>query len=219
MTTADKSTYLINEVSELNKKWPDNSTFNIVCHGHSVPSGYFATPVVDTFNAYPHLLHAGLKEMFPYAVINVIITAIGGEESNSGARRMDEVLGHRPGIITLDYSLNDRRIGLAEAEKSWCSMIEAALDKEIKVILLTPTADDSSEREAKRENWNLLLEHAQQVRRLASEYGIGLADSLREFEKYMESGGKIDDLLSQSNHPNRKGHELIANQLLEWFKI
>ncbi|MEK5235702.1 hypothetical protein NST99_08380 [Paenibacillus sp. FSL L8-0470] len=31
-------------------------TLNIVCHGHSVPSGYFATPIVDTFHAYPHLL-------------------------------------------------------------------------------------------------------------------------------------------------------------------
>jgi hypothetical protein len=27
----------------------------------------------------------------------------------------------------------------------------------------------------------------------------------------------VEDLLSQYNHPNRKGHEIVANLLLEWF--
>ncbi len=50
--------------------WPQNRLLNIVCHGHSVPAGYFATPVVDTFHAYPHLLHRELKHRFPFAVAN-----------------------------------------------------------------------------------------------------------------------------------------------------
>ena len=57
-------------VAALKATWPGNRTVNIVCHGHSVPAGYFKTPVVDTFNAYPHLLHRGLKDRFPFAVIN-----------------------------------------------------------------------------------------------------------------------------------------------------
>ena len=32
-----------------------------------------------------------------------------------------------------------------------------------------------------------------------------------------EAGGKLDDLMSQVNHPNRKGHELVANELQSWF--
>lgn len=36
--------YLSPIIDELAKRWPDNRTVNIVCHGHSVPSGYFATP-------------------------------------------------------------------------------------------------------------------------------------------------------------------------------
>ena len=82
---ANKEAYLKDTVVLLKKQWPGNCTVNIVCHGHSVPAGYFVTPVVDTFNAYPHLLHKGLKKEFPYAVINVIVTAIGGEQSESGA--------------------------------------------------------------------------------------------------------------------------------------
>lgn len=38
---------------ELQKKWPDNRTVNLVFHGHSVPSGYANTPNVKTLQAYP----------------------------------------------------------------------------------------------------------------------------------------------------------------------
>ena len=61
---ADKVSYFGDISTELKKVWPGNSVVNIVCHGHSVPAGYFKTPVVDTFNAYPHLFHVGLKELY-----------------------------------------------------------------------------------------------------------------------------------------------------------
>ena len=45
---AEKETYLADFKKELSKQWPDNRTLNIVFHGHSVPSGYFKTPAVNT---------------------------------------------------------------------------------------------------------------------------------------------------------------------------
>ena len=127
MAIADRKTYLADVAAILRKHWKDNRTVNIVCHGHSVPSGYFATPFVDTFNAYPHLLHLGLKHRFPYAVINVIVTAIGGENAELGARRFEnEVLCHRPDVVTIDYSLNDRGLGLERARAAWETMLAAA---------------------------------------------------------------------------------------------
>ena len=120
MPLPDKLEYLADVLSILREPWPENRTVNIVCHGHSVPAGYFATPAVDTFNAYPHLLHAGLKERFRNAVINVIVTAIGGENSSSGAERFErDVLCHRPDVVTIDYGLNDRGIGLDRATAGW----------------------------------------------------------------------------------------------------
>jgi acyl-CoA thioesterase I len=59
MMRADENTYLAPLVAELKQQWPANRAITVACHGHSVPSGYFHTPVVDTFNAYPHLLHRG----------------------------------------------------------------------------------------------------------------------------------------------------------------
>lgn len=222
MTVANQRDYLADVVRVMLAQWPDplNRTLNIVCHGHSVPAGYFATPTVDTFNAYPHLLHAGLKQRFPSSVVNVIVTAVGGETSVTGAARFEaEVLCHRPDVLTIDYSLNDRGIGLAAAERAWREMIELATTRGVKVILLTPTPDVSGLRNPNAPDWLALQEHANQVRRLAAEFGVGLVDSLGAFASYAESGGDLTDLLSWPNHPNRRGHEIVARLLLRWLAI
>jgi hypothetical protein len=62
-----------------------------------------------------------------------------------------------------------------------------------------------------------LNKHAEQIRALAKTYQVGLVDSLVAFKQYVKEGGAQTDLLSQENHPNRKGHDLVANGLLEWF--
>ncbi len=212
--------YLAELVEELKRPWPDNRTVNIVCHGHSVPAGYFATPMVDTFNAYPYLLHRGLKERFPFAVVNVIVTAVGGEASAAGVERFErEVLCHRPDVVTLDYGLNDRSIGLTAAEAAWRAMIEKATARGIKVLLLTPTPDASALAPGPAEEWGALQQHAGQIRALADAYHVGLVDSLRAFLAYLQSSGDLTDLLSWPNHPNRKGHELVATELLRYFPI
>jgi acyl-CoA thioesterase I len=211
----DKATYLHETVALLKTQWPANCTVNIVCHGHSVPAGYFVTPVVDTFNAYPHLLHKGLKDAFPYAVANVIVTAIGGEQSESGAERFDrDVLSLRPDVVTIDYALNDRGIGLERAKKAWSTMIAKAQKAGVKVILLTPTGDLSSKLDDPNDPLN---QHAAQIRALAAKYHVGLVDSLALFKRYVKNGGKLSDIMSQVNHPNRKGHDLVAASLLSWF--
>jgi lysophospholipase L1-like esterase len=215
---ADRRTYLSKITEELRKEWPENRTINIVCHGHSVPAGYFSTPFVDTFNAYPHLLHRKMKENFPFAVINVIVTAIGGEDSESGALRFEKsVISHHPDVVTIDYGLNDRRIGLRSAELAWKSMIEKCLENNIKVLLLTPILDLSGLFEENKDQWGLLQKHTEQIRKLAEEYEVGLVDCFSLFENYIKNGGDITDLLSWPNHPNRNGHELIAREIMRWF--
>jgi len=213
---ADAQTYLAPVVAKLETSWPKNKTINLVCHGHSVPAGYARTPEVRTFDAYPYLLHYGLSERFPHAVVNVIITAIGGENSEQGAARFQrDVLALRPEVVTIDYALNDRRIGVLRAEKAWRAMIEAALKQNVKIILLTPTADLSAKLDDPQDPLN---QHADQIRRLAQEYHVGLADSLAAFQKFVHNSGKLSNLMAQVNHPNRQGHELVAAELLNWFQ-
>ena len=208
--------YLEDICEALGKKWPDNKTLNIVCHGHSVPAGYFATPFVNTFESYPHLLHRDLKEKFPFAVINVIVTAIGGENSTSGLARFErDVLNHNPKIVTIDYALNDMSIGVDKAKKNITGMIEKCLLKEIKVILLTPSLDQFYF--LNEENRNKLERQAEMIRALSLSFKVALADSLAVMLKHINCDGEISQLLSHVNHPNALGHKMIAAELGKLF--
>ena len=212
---ADPATFLADIKAQLTKEWPKNRAVTLLFHGHSVPAGYFKTPVVNTLGAYPNQLLKRLKERYPYAVINVLVTAIGGENSEQGAARFQaDVLPHKPDVLFIDYALNDRRIGLETAKKSWQMMIEQAQQAGIKVILLTPSPDlkvDSSNPE------NELNQHANQIRQLASVYQAGLVDSYKAFDVKRQQGDTLSRYMAQGNHPNEAGHSLIVDELVKWF--
>ena len=208
--------YLDPVLDALAARWPDNRVINIVCHGHSVPAGYFATPFVNTFHAYPHLLHQMIKERFPFAVVNVIVTAVGGECAVQGAARFEsDVLTHKPDLIIIDYGLNDRRSGLEETRPAWESMIQAALARNCKVILCTPTWDNTYY--SQNEDWEKLIQHAQQIRELAEQYQVGLADSFEAFSRHIHEPSDLAQFLSHGNHPTEAGHRLAALEIAKYF--
>ncbi len=213
---ADRATYLSDLKTELQKEWPKNRTINIVFHGHSVPAGYFKTPQVNTLNAYPQQFLRKLKEIYPLAQVNIIVTAIGGENSVTGAKRFkNDVLIHKPDLILIDYALNDRGAGLQKSYIAWNWMIKKATSRGIKVILLTPSPDQNVNY---ADQSNELKKHTDQIRRLAAENHVGLVDSYKLFEFLYTDMAQLQKYMSQVNHPNEKGHELIANELMTWFK-
>ena len=211
---APVESYLDSLRAELNARWPRNRTLNLVFHGHSVPSGYAVTPDVRTLDAYPHQVLEIVKHDYPYAVVNSIVTGIGGENSEQGERRFAGVLAHRPDVLFIDYALNDRAIGLERAAAAWRKMIGAALGKGIKVVLCTPTPDLGSDL---TDAETPLALHAQQIRDLAAEYGVGLADTYAAFVALAGEGRDIRSYMAQSNHPNRKGHAVAAGEIARWI--
>jgi lysophospholipase L1-like esterase len=211
----DKEEYLKEVKSELVKEWPRNRTINLVFHGHSVPSGYFKTPIVNTFGSYPLQLLKQLKSKYPYAVINVIVTSIGGENSVSGESRFPkDVLIHKPDVLFIDYALNDISIGLEKSREAMKKMIEEALAKKIKVILLTPSPDQRIDIKV---DDNILEQFSNQIINLAKEYHIGVVNSYQLFKSQVKKGEDLKDLMSHINHPNERGHHLIANDIAKWF--
>ena len=213
---AAEASPLTDIVQALEVDWPKNKTIHFVCHGHSVPAGYFKTPVVNSDQSYPALWQTGLRQQFPHAVLNVIVTAIGGEDSIAGAARFErDVLALRPAVVTIDYALNDRGAGLVKAKAAWVQMIKAAKAAGIRVILLTPTPDQRVNIDDPKNSLNL---HAEQVRALAKEHEVLLIDSLALFKARLKAGVPLPDLMSQVNHPNGAGHALIAEALLGLFR-
>lgn len=214
---ANQKDYLSEIKGELQKKWPDNHTINLVFYGHSVPAGYAKTPEVRTFDSYPFLLLKELKSQYPYAVLNIIIAAIGGETSEQGARRFKRnVLVYKPDVLFIDYALNDRSIGLEKSKVAMEKVIKKALKKGIKIILLTPSPDmgvDLTKTDNKLELFT------NQIIRLAAKYDIGLVDSYAQFKKRAKAGENLGQYMAQINHPNRKGNEIITKEITNWFKL
>ena len=213
---ANPSDYLNDIKTELKEEWPKNRTINLVFHGHSVPAGYFKTPIVNTLESYPYLVLKKLKAIYPHAVINIINTSSGGENSVSGEKRFkSDVLNHKPDVLFIDYALNDRVIGLDKSHKAWSRMIRKALKEDIKIILLTPSPDQGVHILMPN---NELEQHAKQIKRLSKENGIGIIDSYQLFKNKVVIGDTISNYMSQVNHPNKKGHQLITDEIIKYFE-
>lgn len=201
--------------TELNKSRPDNRTVNIVFHGHSVPSGYRAAPLVSPFDSYPHLFHRDLHARYPNATVNVITTSIGGENSIQGAARFQQdVFKHKPDLIFIDYALNDRSQNATQVEAAWRSMVTAAKTAGVPVILCTPTGDT---REDLSDPANPLRVLADMIRRIATEENVLLADVSAAWVAALQSGTNQNDLHSTANHPNAAGHRIAADAIFQAF--
>lgn len=200
-------------ISRLESKWPDNRAVNVVYHGHSVPAGYFDTPNVRTFDAYPHLFHVELKSRFPYAVINTIVTAIGGETSPGGMKRTEEVLAHRPDLALIDYGMNDLGIPPDEMMAAWTRMIETFRGTGSCVVLITPTWDER-EPERLREGHPGLKEVAAIIHKIGEFWSVPVADVYGHWTRQVASGVESSSMLSWTNHPNAAGHRLICQAII-----
>lgn len=213
---ADKVTYLADLKTRMKDFTTKSNNINIVFHGHSVPAGYWSESKVHTFQSYPNLLLMKLNLLYPHAVMNVIITARGSETAERGQFRLgSDALIHNPDVLFIDYALNDIGTSLDRAKVAWEKMIEEALKKDIKIILVTPSPD---QRRNMNDPEDTLALHAAQIRKLAAKYHIGLADPYAEFQKIARAEGSIVPYMSHINHPNEKGHDLIATQIFTWFK-
>ena len=199
-------------LQKLEAKWPRNHSINFVFHGHSVPSGYFLTPEVHTFEAYPHLVHKTMAKRFPFAVINTIVTAIGGENSISGSARFDsDVLSHRPDIVFIDYALNDRSQPIEKVEAAWRVMIEKTKAANIPLVLITPTGAINANFDNPADP---LTQRAEMIRRLGKEYNVLVADVSAAWQAEIAKGTAMKDLLSNGhNHPNARGHGISAEAI------
>jgi len=198
---------------ELEKKWPENRTINIVAFGDSVPAGYAKVPMIQTQHAYPRVLSDYLSKKYPTAVINVITSAVGGENSTSGVKRFEsDALSYKPVMVIIDYGLNDRFTPAVDVKNNLTTMIELSRKAGALPVLVTPNIDLAGD---PPNAFTTLSQQAELIREIAKSKGVLLADAYIEFIQYK---GDVKELMAQSNHPNENGHKLIAKRITRLFE-
>lgn len=199
---------------ELRKEWPNNRTINLVFHGNQIPAGYQNPPAVDTFQSYPHRFRVELKERYPNAVLNSIVTASHGETSDLGAARFTaDVLSQDPDLIVLDYALTDVGISLAAMETAWQAMIDEAQAAAVPIIALTPLGTPTDDL---TEGSTALRQRIDLVRSIAASEGIPVADGSRRWLE-AAAAGTSSSLLTAAGLPDPDGHELLTESLATTF--
>jgi lysophospholipase L1-like esterase len=168
--------------------------------------------------------------IFALQVEGIIATPIpagvpGHTSGNMRARVDPQIFGPGANWMTLSCGVNDvlmqkngRGIELEDYKKNVVFMVEAALAKHVRVVLMTPTplGEDLGNAENAQ-----LAGYVAFVRSYASEKGLPLADVNTLFHEALKAGTPTEPdapegkhLLADGVHPNKTGQALMAKAVL-----
>jgi len=188
----ESSTNTMKEVKSSTKK-------NILFFGDSLTAGY----QLEEEDAFSYLIQQKIDSLgLDYQVINA---GLSGDTSSGGVNRVDWVLKQEVDIFALELGANDALRGLdpLETEKNLKIIIEKVQRKypEASIILVGMMAPP-----------NMGLRYAQQFNgiypKLAKEYNLALVPFLLE-----GVAGRVDLNLQDGIHPNKKGHEVLTDNI------
>lgn len=213
----------------LNRSSSPLDPLTIIAFGNSITA---TRATIDQVFAQrlPDLL---LAEGIPCRIINA---GIGGSHTGSRSdhdlfkikhakdRFESDVLSKDPDITLIGFGTNDAyidtkvkngpsRIPLDDYRSNLTDFIRRLQAKGSRIILIAPNI--LGEKYPHFQN-RRLLEYVKVVRKLAKKFHTGLVDNYKLFQKYgRKKNSLIDDLMLDGVHPNDKGHELIAREIMK----
>ena len=187
-------------------------------YGDSISTGCEAIYKKDAyFNLFARKL-----EQVTGGRVNLVNESVGGETSREGVKRFAQAVEkHRPDLVSIAYGVNDMclrgdhsDVSPAEYREHMVTMLGQARAAGAEVILITNLTPNP--------HWvytnPAFREHAQELRRVAREYGVPLADVQALWESEQAMGKNLSDLLlNDVNHPTTYGHRLYAAMLETLF--
>jgi len=170
--------------------------------GDSLTEGYN----LSIEEAYPAIVERELKKTNPE--IKVINGGVAGATSASGPKRLDWYLKSNPEIMVLALGANDGLRGLSpeEMEKNLSSVIQKAQDKKIIVVLAGMKMPTNMGHEFQKK-------YEAVFPRVASKFHLPFIPFLLE-----GVGGNPSMNLPDGIHPNAKGYEVVARNVLKVLK-
>jgi hypothetical protein len=111
----------------------------IVCLGDSVTGVYYHT---GGRRAYPEMLEVAIKQAIPDANVKVINAGISGNSTDNGLKRLDnDVLMHKPDLVTISFGLNDMtRLTEEQFGTNLETLVSRCRDAKAQVVLCTPNS-------------------------------------------------------------------------------
>ncbi len=190
-----------------------------VALGDSITAGWLEHGILDSDVAYPAVLRRRLASVFPHAMLSVINSGLGGDNTEGALARLDrDVLRYDPHLVTICLGLNDARKGasfVGTFSENLTQIVQRVkAESSADIVLLTPNirgdhgTDDG-----------LVAEFIRAIRQVARLHDVGLADVHAIYQGAVRMGAQPADLLSNRfSHPTREGHHIFANVLIEFFQ-
>lgn len=181
-----------------------NEAVRIVCFGDSVTGLYYHS---GARRAYPELI----GERFPGAT--VFNAGRSGHTTTNGlARIQQDVLVHKPHLVTVMFGLNDVAKGTIDLyRKNLVEIVTKCRAAGAEVILCTPNAVSETEPRPIAK----VAAFAEVARAVAAEMTVPLADVQTSLETLRAEKPEVWRLsMSDEIHPNLRGHRRIAENLL-----
>lgn len=173
--------------------------------GGSITQGSLAS---DSYNTYAYGVYTWWRESFPDAVFHYVNGGIGGTTSHYGvSRAVTDLLMYQPDFVAVDFSVNDEANeffqetyeGLIRRLLSWSSKPA--------VLILNNVFYDTGE--------NAQEYHNAVGERYQVPY-VSIRDTV--YQRMKAGEWKRSELTPDGLHPNDKGHELVAGEIIRFLE-
>jgi lysophospholipase L1-like esterase len=187
----------------------------IVAWGDSVTVGDDASSADDT---YARLFLTRLRQRFPKSTITLVNAGISG--SNTGGRLpalKREVLDAHPDLVTIEF-VNDMSLPDGTLRANWRKALDDIHAAGAEAITITPhfVMPDMMAKTLPRGDETRA--GVPILREVSKEKGVAVADASRRWAHLDDEGIPYITLLANGiNHPDNRGHDMYARELLTFF--
>ncbi len=208
---------------------------HVVMFGDSITFGSQVDPERDESIAFPSQWLVAIKSMFPGCQVTLLNKGIPGNKIDDAHERLErDVIAESPNLVVVEFGINDCWDGpeqIDHFEERLRELVDRIRsESRAALVLLTANMlnheyDDESrrlawfaEKTATVQSAGWTRDYMDRIRIVARETDIPLADGYARWESARAGGVNTDALLAnRANHPNREGHRLLAEPLIELF--
>ncbi|MBX9721748.1 MAG: SGNH/GDSL hydrolase family protein [Candidatus Obscuribacterales bacterium] len=204
-------------LAKTNAKLSCGEAVEICFVGDSVTCGYGASA---EDRAFPVRFVSKLRARFPKSVINYKVFAKGGSNSSTRFRQyLDLKKSSRPDLIIVEF-VNDLALNPKILANTYSNFADKVRKGDSELLVCLPHLPCPQLYKMKDGDWDSVAgnDYFTLIPDLALKYKFGCVRVTRHWKNAYIEGMRPELLLADGlNHPNDRGHEIFANELMKCF--